>query len=323
MPVPVIAMGGLALLLVVFGLVSSMRGREAVVQERLGRYAESGGYDIAQPADQAQREEEKQSALTEGLNRALQGRGFADNIATQLAQADLKLTVAEFLSLQVIAVVGGIAGAWVLFGGDPILAAVAGIAGFFAPRIYVNLRKSRRLKQFNGQLGDAINQMSNGLRAGYSVMQAMDSVASELPPPISSEFRRVVQEMQLGLSMEQALSNMLRRIDSEDLDLMITAINVQREVGGNLADILDVISFTIRERIRIKGEIKTLTAQGRISGYVITFLPIGLGLILMVLNREYIMLLFSSMCGWIMVGVGGLLMGAGAFALSKITNIEV
>lgn len=321
MPVPVFIVGGLALLTVVVGLVTSMRSGEAVVQERLGRYAEAG-YDLSKPVEK-ERDEEKHSALTEGLDRALQGRGFADNIATQLARADLKLTVAEFLALQVICVVAGIGGAYVLFGGGVLLPAAAGVFGFFGPRVYTSMRKGRRLKQFNDQLGDAINQMSNGLRAGYSVMQAIDSVATELPPPVSVEFRRVVQEMQLGVSMEQALSNMLRRIDSEDLDLMITAINVQREVGGNLADILDVISFTIRERVRIQGEVRTLTAQGRISAWVISGLPFALALLLLVLNREYIMLLFTETCGWIMVAAIIILVGSGAFALSKITNIEV
>jgi tight adherence protein B len=321
MPVPVLILGVLALLVVVVGLVSSLRGGEAVVQERLGRYAEAG-FELGEAAER-QPEEESHSVLTDGLDRALQGRGFADNLATQLARADLKLTVAEFLALQVIAVIGGIAAAYLLFGGGVLLPAAAGVIGFFAPRIYVRLRQRRRLNKFNDQLGDSINQMSNGLRAGYSVLQAMDSVATELPPPISDEFQRVVQEMQFGLSMEQSLSNMLRRIDSEDLDLMITAINVQREVGGNLADILDVISHTIRERVRIKGEVRALTAQGRASGYVITFLPIGLGLLLTVLNRDYIMQLFQNTCGWIMVAVGAILIASGGFAISKITDIEV
>jgi tight adherence protein B len=299
-----------------------MRSGEAVVQERLGRYAEAG-YDLARPADEAVAEGEGRSALTEGLDRALQGRGFADNISTQLARADLKMTVSEFLALQVISVLSSVGLAYLLFGGGILLPAAAGVIGFFVPRIYMRLRQRRRLNQFNDQLGDAINQMANGLRAGYSVMQAMDAVAQEMPPPIAMEFRRVVQEMQLGLSMEQALTNMLRRIDSEDLDLMITAINVQREVGGNLADILDVINYTIRERVRIKGEVRTLTAQGRASAYVITFLPVGLTLLLLVLNREYVMKLFTHTCGWIMVGVGVVLIAAGAFALMKITNIEV
>ena len=321
MPVPVMIVLGLALLVIVAGLVTSMRGGEAVVQERLGRYAEAG-YDLGRPAE-ARPEEERRSRLTEGLNRALQGRSFADNIGTQLARADLKLTVAEFLALQVITVIGGIAIPFVLFGGGVLLPAAGALFGFFGPRIYVGLRQQRRLNQFNDQLGDAIDQMSNALRAGYSVMLSMDSVAKELPAPISDEFLRVVREMQLGLSMEQALTNMLRRIDSPDLDLMITAINVQREVGGNLAEILDVISFTIRERVRIKGEIRTLTAQGRYSSYVITFLPIGVTLLLTVLNRDYIMKLFTETCGLIMVGVGLIMMAAGAYALRKITDIEV
>jgi tight adherence protein B len=321
MPVPVLIIGGLALVTVVVGLVSSMRGGEAIVQERLGRYAEAG-YDLSRTA--AEREEPaKRAPLTEGLNRVLQGRGFADNIATQLARADLKLTVAEYLALQVILVVGGFVGAYILFGRGLLLAIAAAVIGFFAPRFYVGTRKRRRLNQFDDQLSDAITQMSNGLRAGYSVMQAVDSVATELPPPISTEFRRVVQEMQLGVGMEQALANMLRRIGSADLDLMITAVNVQREVGGNLADILDVISYTIRERVRIKGEVRTLTAQGRISAYIISGLPIALALLLMVMNREYVMLLFSNACGLLMVGVGGIFMASGAFALRKITTIEV
>ena len=320
MPVPVLILGILALLVLIVGIVTSRRSGEAVVQERLGRYAEAG-YDLGK-ADEKKADEEKRSALTEGIDRALKGRGFADSMATQLARADLKLTVAEYLALHVIAVVGGVAIAYVLFGGIP-LPIVAGVIAFFVPRIYVSIRKGRRLNQFNDQLGDAINQMSNGLRAGYSVMQAMESVASELPPPICSEFHRVVQEMQLGLSMEQALANMLRRIDSDDLDLMITAINVQREVGGNLADILDVISYTIRERVRIKGEVRVLTSQGRISGYIVSFLPFGLGLLLMVLNRDYIMQLFSHICGWIMIAVAVILIGSGAFAIRKITDIEV
>jgi len=319
MPVPVLAIGGLALVVMIIGVFSSMRGGEAVVQDRLGRYAETGR-DSDQVVEVKQ--EEKTSRLTDELDQRLAGRGFADNLATQLARADLKLTVAEFLALQVITVVGGVAVTYMLLGGV-MLPPVAGVAGFFGPRIYVNMRRNGRLNQFNDQLGDAIMQMSNGLRAGYSVLQAMESVASELPPPISQEFRRVVQEMQLGLGMEQALANMLRRIDSDDLDLMITAVNVQREVGGNLADILDVISFTIRERVRIKGEVRTLTSQGRMSGYVISFLPIGLGLLLMVLNRDYIMLLFQETCGWIMLAIAAILISSGAFAISKITDIEV
>jgi len=154
----------------------------------------------------------------------------------------------------------------------------------------------------------------------------MEAVSKELPPPICDEFRRVVQEMQLGVPMEATLENLMRRIPSEDLDLVITAINVQREVGGNLADILDTISYTIRERVRIKGEIRVLTAQVMYSGRFLAMLPIILTGILYFLNREYLMEFFkpeSVPCGYIALGLAGILIISGYFAMNKLADIEV
>ncbi len=214
-------------------------------------------------------------------------------------------------------------GGYFLFG-TIVLALLAAVIGWFAPRWFLSSRQGARLKLFNNQLGDALNLMVNGLRSGYSVLQAMEAVSRELPKPISAEFARVVQEVQLGVSVEQSMANMLRRINSDDLDLVVTAINVQREVGGNLAEILDVISFTIRERVRIKGEINTLTAQGKYSGYVISLLPIGLSLVLFCINKPYISRLFTSgFCGWAMVVCGLLMIGSGFLAIQRIVNIEV
>jgi tight adherence protein B len=168
--------------------------------------------------------------------------------------------------------------------------------------------------------------MVNGLRAGFSTLQAMEAVSRELPTPISDEFRRVVQEMQLGLPMEEALNHLLRRINSDDLDLVITAINVQREVGGNLAEILDVISYTIRERVRIKGQISALTAQGRATAWVIAALPIVLVLLLFLLNREYIMQFFNPetrSCGIPILVVAGIMVISGFYATQKIVAIDI
>jgi tight adherence protein B len=161
----------------------------------------------------------------------------------------------------------------------------------------------------------------------------MESIATEMPPPISREFERVVQEVRLGLGLEQALANMYRRVPSEDLDLVITAVNIQREVGGNLAEVLDTISFTIRERVRIKGEIRTLTAQGRVSGWIISLLPIGLGGVLYLMNPDYVSELwvreepwiFPNIvpCGWLVLAIGAFLIGIGAMAIRKIVDIEV
>jgi tight adherence protein B len=321
MPTTTIALivGGLAILLFVLGIISSLRGRSDV-QQRLEKFASTADSTELVNTETAKK---RSTPIADSLNRALEGRKVAADLATHLARADLKLTIGEFLALQLLSAVWLGVGGYFLFG-TIVLALLTAVIGWFAPRWFVSIRQGRRLKAFNGQLGDALNLMVNGLRSGYSVLQAMEAVSRELPAPIATEFARVVQEVQLGISVDQALANMVRRINSDDLDLVVTAINVQREVGGNLAEILDVISFTIRERVRIKGEIQTLTAQGRYSGYVISLLPIGLALILFCINKPYISRLFTSgFCGWAMVICGLLMIATGFIAIQRIVNIEV
>jgi tight adherence protein B len=320
MPVQTIGLiiGAAAILLVIAGVVSMVRGRTSV-EQRLQTFAGTTDLEVAEKKDSKRRS----TPVADSLNRALEGRKVSENLSTQLARADLKVTVGEFLVLQVLAALGAAVGGYFLFN-TIVLAILAAVIGWFAPRWFVSWRQGQRLRAFSDQLGDALNLMVNGLRSGYSVLQAMEAVSREMPPPISSEFGRVVQEVQIGLPLDQALGNMLRRIKSDDLDLVITAVNVQREVGGNLAEILDVISFTIRERVRIKGEVRTLTAQGRYSGYVISLLPIGLALVLFCINKPYVERLFTSgFCGWAMVVCGLLMIGTGFIAIQKIVSIEV
>jgi len=180
-----------------------------------------------------------------------------------------------------------------------------------------------RLSAFNKQLADTITLLSNSLRAGSSFLQSIELVSRETPDPMGEEMGRVVREVNLGLGMEEALSNLVRRIRSDDLDLMVTAIGVQQQVGGNLAEILDTIAFTIRERVRIKGEINTLTAQGRYSGYLVAFLPIGIMITLNFINPEFMQPLFTQLLGQILLGVGAVMMIIGFIAIQKITNIKV
>lgn len=312
-----LGMGLVALALLGAGVIRVVRTRHSIVQERLGRYARGSETAIAVAVPVGRR-----SPLGDTLDRALAGRGFAENIATQLARADLKMTVGEFLAATVILVVGGCAVGYFVFD-DILLVALLGVLAFFAPRWYLTIARRRRLRNFDIQLSNTINLMVNSLRSGYSVLQAMEAVSHEMPPPISTEFGRVVREVQLGLNLEQALNNMLRRITSDDLDMMITAINVQREVGGNLAEVLDVIGHTIRERVRIKGDIRALTAYGRSAGYLITFLPLVLIGIIYIFNRDFIMLLTTDKCGWIMIGVGVLGIVLGFLIIRKIVNIEI
>jgi tight adherence protein B len=202
---------------------------------------------------------------------------------------------------------------------------IGAVLGAFAPRFYVKRQQGVRLRRFDEQLSDMLNLMVNGLRAGYSTMQAMEAVSKEMPTPMNDEFHRVVQEMQLGIPMEAALNNLLRRIPSPDLDFVVTAINVQREVGGNLSEILDIISFTIRERVRIKGEIRVMTAQVRASGTLLALIPAGLALMLWFLNRDYLMSFFDAgpVCGWSAIAVIVIMIISGYFVMMKIADIEV
>jgi tight adherence protein B len=254
---------------------------------------------------------------------------FGDRVARELARADLKFKVAEYYALVFMSTLVVAFVAWLL---QPIWisAIIGGIVGFFIPRFYVKRQQAVRLNKFNDQLSDMLSLMVNGLRAGYSTMQAMEAVSRELPSPISDEFRRLVQEMQIGIPMEKAMENLLRRIPSDDLDFVITAINVQREVGGNLSEILDTISFTIRERVRIKGEIRVLTATVRTSGIVLSLIPVFLSLALWFISPEYIGTFFEEapgipqpLCGIITVVTIVAMIASGYFVMMKIADIEV
>ena len=307
--------GVLALFWVIARVVG---GTDSAIEERMDQFVSREERKL-----QVDKGERTASAFTKGLDQAVAGRSFAQNLSTQLARANLKLTPGEYMMLTFTSILGTGLIAYVVLHRNMILGFGGLVLGFFLPRFYVKFRQSKRMKDFNNQLGDAINLLANGLRSGYSLLQAMDAVAREMPAPMSEEFQRVVREIGLGVSSERAMNNMLRRIPSDDLDLMITAINVQHEVGGNLAEILETISHTIRERIRIKGEIRVLTAQGMISGYVISFLPLGLGLVLYAMNPLYIGRMFQQPCGWAMIAVGTISTVVGFIAIRKIVNIEV
>jgi tight adherence protein B len=313
--------GGLGLLLLVVGLAMTFLGERSIVEERLGRYAE--GQVISTSSDEVKKQ--RGSIIADYLERAGEGSDLFNNLARDLARADLKLRPAEFVAVIVISIVGfGVVG--FIISSSMIFAGVGMIIGAFVPRMYVKRQEKSRLKKFDNQLSDMLNLMVNGLRAGFSTLQAMEAVSRELPKPINEEFHRVVQEMQLGIMMEDALDHLLRRINSEDLDLVITAINVQREVGGNLAEILDSISFTIRERVRIKGEIQALTAQGRATAWVISAMPIALVALLFLINRSYIMQFFNPetrSCGIPIIVLAAVMIITGFIATQKIVDIDI
>jgi tight adherence protein B len=243
------------------------------------------------------------------------------SVAEQLQRADLKLRTSEYFMIQLGSTALLALIAFVRWG--LIQALIAGVIGYLIPGMYVKYRVGRRLKAFNNQLGDTLTLLSNALKAGYSFAQAIDTVAKNAVPPIGDEFSRAVREMNLGGSPDEALTNITKRVASPDFDLVATAYSIHRTVGGNLAEILDNIAYTIRERVRIKGEIATLTAQARASGTLITFLPIVLATFMYFVTPTYFRPMFSSIIGWILIAIGGFMIFIGNLIIRRVVAIEV
>jgi tight adherence protein B len=258
----------------------------------------------------------------DAFNRSLTSRPRTSKVADNLAKADLKLRVSEYALL----VAGVMVGAFLLsyaINHNFLISVIVAVIAYFAPGVWVKYRQRKRTRALNNQLGDTILLLSNALKAGYSFAQAMATIAKSAPVPMSDEFNRAVREMNLGITVDDALDHMNNRISSDDFDLMVTAVQIHRVVGGNLAEILDTIAFTIRERIRIQGEIRTLTAQARASGYIITGLPFGLTGILLVISPTYMFPMFSNFLGIGMLVVAGIMMLIGYAIIRRIADIEV
>lgn len=255
-------------------------------------------------------------------SKVFASRGISRTMESELMKADIPLRGEEFILINVL-LMAGLGMLVLVLTRNVILVWLGVLIGFMGPRIFVKRTKVKRVQKFNSQIGDSLVVMSNSLRAGFSFLQALEMVAREMPAPISDEFNRTLREMNLGTPTEEALLNLNKRIESEDLDLVITAVLIQRQVGGNLSEILDGISHTIRERIRIKGEIKTLTAQGRISGIIVGALPVVIGLVLAVINPTYIGSLFTDPVGWGMLTAGAISQTVGIALIKKTVDIKV
>ena len=314
----IVIIGGIVIIvLLIVGIIVTSSREQDLLEDRLTQYL----------GEETPREDaEKQGrAISDWVSKRVERTTFGSRISQNLARADLKLRVGEYFALVFMSTFLMAGLAWFIGGRNVISLAIGGAFGYLLPGMYVARQQARRLNSFSDQLSDMLNLMVNGLRAGYSILQALEAVSRELPSPISEEFRRVVQEMQLGISMEAAMANLLRRIPSDDLDFVITAINVQREVGGNLSEILDTISFTIRERVRIKGEIRVITAQVRVSGIFLSLIPIGLTIVLWFLNPEYLMsfAVAGPLCAGIAAAVVILLISSGYYVMTRIAAIEI
>lgn len=274
-------------------------------------------------------EEQRQAAsvqvtqmLASRIEASVSGRTFAAALATDLARANLKVSVGEFLIVQASAALIASALAFLISRTYPA-SFLFGALGWFLPRVWLARRQSARLKAFDNQLAETIALMSNSLRSGLSLVQSMEMISREAEPPISEEFQRVVREIGLGTGPQQALLRLVRRVASEDVDLLVTAILVQFEIGGNLSRILDSIANTIRERVKLHGEIRTLSAQGRMSGYILSGLPVAVGGLLLLVAPAYMGRLFTP-GPWLalpVLAVFGMIIGM--FVMRQLVAIEV
>ena len=325
---PIIVVGGIAVFAVLL-IIVGIRRRDSEstaeeVMERMGRFATREDFLALSEGSGGRHEANK---VAQGLEEIFKSRPVADKTASLLTQADVHLTIGEFLLIRVAVAGGGFLLGFLLGGrlssfAGLLIGVLLAFFGFVGSPAYLSFKAKRRRKAFINQLGDTISLMANSLRAGYSLLQTMELVSRETKDPIAGEFRRVVREVGLGISHQDAMANLLRRVPSDDLDLLITAINIQHEVGGNLAQILTTIGHTIRERVRIKGEIGVLTAQVKYSSYIVTLMPPGLAVIIFMLNPQYIGGLF--VWPWICMPIASAFMVTiGFFAMRKIANIEV
>ena len=256
------------------------------------------------------------------IDRVLRSWPLIDRIALGLVQADMKLRVAEWLLIRLGI---GLAFAAVAFWMSRFwpIALIFGVIGYIVPRFYLTRRANARTRRFVDQLPDALSLMANSLRSGFGLLQVIQDLSRELASPMSDELAAVAHEMSLGGDLEVALSHLQTRVRSYDLDLIVTAMMVQRKVGGNLSEVLDSIAHTIRERVRILGEVRALTAEVRLSGNILTLLPVITALAISILSPGYLLPLVTTNPGRIMTIVASIIMVVSFYMLRKLGTIEV
>jgi tight adherence protein B len=242
-------------------------------------------------------------------------------ISQRLAGAGSALTASEWLLLHAGIAMGAALACFVLGGGG--LAVLGFVLGLVGPWVYLKFRHSRRLNRFNGQLAETLGLMAGGLQAGLSLPQAVDSVVREGNEPMAGELRRALVEQRLGVDITDALEGVGQRMDSADFDWIVMAIRIQREVGGNLAEILHTVADTLREREYLRRQVRALSAEGRLSGYILVGLPPLIGVYMLFVNPEYISVLYTTIPGFLLLGLAAVLLSIGAFAMSKLAKVEV
>ena len=210
-----------------------------------------------------------------------------------------------------------------LFTGKFFIGLIFGILGLFLPKVIAKILYNKKIHKFNNQLIEGLSSIANSLRAGSGFQQALEVLVHESSPPISEEFAQVNHEVRLGVPIAEALNNLTERVNSRELHISVTAINIAREAGGRLAEILNNIASTMRERNKLQGKIKALTAQGRMSGIIVGSLPILLGFVLYLMDPEMMKPMFTTPIGYVLIGLVVLMLAIGGFVIKKIITIDI
>jgi tight adherence protein B len=248
--------------------------------------------------------------------------GFNAGLDERLEQAGLPILAGEFVALTVLCAVIGAIVAAIFLTNIIFILLIAAVAALI-PYLWMKRAHRKRQDQLVEQLADTLSILASSLRAGYSFLQALDTVSKEIGEPSAGEFQRVVAEIRLGRPIDDALTAMAMRVNSDDLKWAVIAINVQRQVGGNLAEVLDIVANTVRERAYIRRQVNVLSAEGRLSVAILACLPFGIMLYISVVNPDYIAPLFNTLAGNILLVVGGLWMALGIFLMTRIVKIDV
>lgn len=315
-----LAIIAVTVLLAVFSFVVGLRTtRRSAMESRLETFRADGEGEVAAAEDTGPVLKVKKSGGVFGLF------GGSEQVALSLERAGVPLRVGEYYAIRYAAALGlfilPILFSRNMFGF--ILAIGTGIFGYSLPAIWLGAKRSSRAKKMDAQLVEALGMVSNSLKSGYGLMQSFEFAAGQLDPPLATELKRMMRDANLGMSGEDAMRALGERVGSPDLDMVLTAINIQRAVGGNLSEILEGVAFTMRERERIRGEIVTLTSQQRMTGIVIGGLPIGMGLLFMLINPDYMGLLFTTTGGRIMLVAAVVLEFLGAMSMKRILAIDI
>ena len=255
-----------------------------------------------------------------------QGSAWAEQTRSQLERAGLALKLHEYVALRVLVALVAFVVVLALGNGHALaflLGIAVGVVGYMLPAFYVRMRVTRQVRKFNDQLADMLTMVSNSLRAGFGLLQGIELAAEQTQPPMSTELRHLLRDTRMGASIETALESMGERVGSYDLDVVITAILIQRSVGSNLSEVLETVAHTIRERARIQGEINTLTAQKKLSGVIIGLMPVAFVLFMLVISFDYMSALFTDPLGRFLLIVAIALDVIGILIIKRIVSVDI